>query len=126
MGMADNDNPSGFAALLMGLGVGLALGFLFAPQSGEETREIIVERTKEGMAVAADAIEELKSQAELAVVNAAETVQCLKQRAEQAVAEAQEKIQEAVREGQDAYRNDFRERQAQTDARPLYSLRNSS
>jgi gas vesicle protein len=124
--MADNGNDSGLGALLVGLGVGLALGFLFAPQSGEETREIIVERAKEGMAVAADAIEELKSQAELAVVNAAETVQCLKQRAEQAVAEAQEKIQEAVREGQDAYRSDFRERQAQTDARPLYPVRNSS
>jgi gas vesicle protein len=126
MGMADNDNASGFGALLAGLGVGLVLGFLFAPQSGEETREIIVERTKEGMAVAADAMEELKSQAELAVVNAAEAVQCLKQRAEQAVAEAQEKIQEAVREGQDAYRNEFRERQAQADARPLHSVRNSS
>jgi gas vesicle protein len=126
MGMADDDNASGFGALLAGLGVGLVLGFLFAPQSGEETREIIVERAKEGMAVAADAMEELKSQAELAVVNAAETVQCLKQRAERAVAEAQEKIQEAVREGQDAYRNEFRERQAHIDDRPLYPVRNSS
>jgi gas vesicle protein len=124
--MADNDNDSSFGALLMGLGVGLALGFLFAPQSGEETREIIAERAKEGMAVAADAMEELKLQADLAVANAAEAVQCLKERAEHAVAEAQEKIQEAVREGQDAYRNEFRERQAQTDARPLYPVRNSS
>jgi gas vesicle protein len=124
--MADNDNASGFGALLMGLGVGLALGFLFAPQSGEETREIIAERAKEGMAVARDAMEELKLQAELAVANAAEAVQVLKERAEHAVAEAQEKIQEAVREGQDAYRSDFRERQAQTDARPLHSLRTSS
>ena len=124
--MADDDNDSGFGALLMGLGVGLALGFLFAPQSGEATREIIAERAKEGMAVAADAMEELKLQAELAVANAAEAVQCLKERAEHAVAEAQEKIQEAVREGQDAYRNEFRERQAQTDARPLHPVRNSS
>ena len=70
--MADNDNDSGFGALLLGLGVGLALGFLFAPHSGEETREIIVDRAKEGMACAADAIDELKMQVEAGLVNAGE------------------------------------------------------
>jgi gas vesicle protein len=34
-----SDKGSGFLTLLVGFGVGLGLAILFAPQSGEETRE---------------------------------------------------------------------------------------
>jgi len=39
--MAGDDGGSGFGALLLGVGVGLAVGFLCAPESREETRKII-------------------------------------------------------------------------------------
>jgi gas vesicle protein len=116
--MANDSGGSSLGALLLGLGTGLALGFLFAPRPGEETREIIVDRTREGMALAAEAVEELKMQFETAMLNAGETVQSLKDRAGEAVWEAQEKFHEAVREGQDAYRTELRERQAQLEVLP--------
>ena len=114
--MADNDNDSSFGALLLGLGVGLAVGFLCAPRSGEETREMIADKARLGMARAADAIDHLKRQAESGLANAREAAQNLRNRVEYTVAEAREKLQEAVRVGQDAYRSELRERQADMDS----------
>ena len=117
--MADNDNDSPFGALLLGLGVGLVVGLLVAPQSGEETREIIADRAKEGMARAADAIDELKIQVEAGLVNAGEAVQQIRERAQDTVVEARKRLQEAVRAGQDAYRTELRDRQAELESRPM-------
>ena len=122
--MAENDNGSSFGALLLGLGVGLAAGFLFAPYSGEETREIIADRAKEGMALAADAMEELKIQVESAVLNAGDAVHSLRERVGETVADAREKLQEAVKEGQDAYHTDLRKRQA--DLESFYTIKSAS
>jgi gas vesicle protein len=123
--MADNDNASNFGALLVGLGVGLAVGFLLAPQSGEETREIIADRAKEGMARATEVIEELKMQVEVGLANAGEAVQRVRERVEDTVADAREKLQEAVREGQDAYRTELRERQAELESFPANRMTTS-
>jgi gas vesicle protein len=41
-------DKNGFSSFLMGLGVGVAVGMLFAPKSGQETREIIKDKTGEG------------------------------------------------------------------------------
>ncbi|MDP9047965.1 MAG: YtxH domain-containing protein [Bacteroidota bacterium] len=38
-----NDNSKVFVALLVGLAAGAALGILFAPQTGEETRDKLSE-----------------------------------------------------------------------------------
>ena len=43
--MADRNGGSGFAiGLLVGAALGLAIGFLFAPKSGQETRELLREK----------------------------------------------------------------------------------
>ncbi|HVV45532.1 MAG TPA: YtxH domain-containing protein [Bryobacteraceae bacterium] len=39
-------DKNGFSSFLLGLGVGVGIGLLFAPKSGQETREII--RNKAG------------------------------------------------------------------------------
>lgn len=41
-------DKNGLASFLLGLGVGVAVGVLFAPKSGEETRGIIKTKTGEG------------------------------------------------------------------------------
>jgi len=37
-----------FSYFLLGLGIGVAVGILFAPKSGEETREFLKDRAEEG------------------------------------------------------------------------------
>lgn len=45
--MADRDGNS-FLWFLAGLGVGAAVGVLYAPRSGEETREVLRSKAEEG------------------------------------------------------------------------------
>jgi gas vesicle protein len=45
--MADRNGGSGFAiGLLVGAALGLAVGFLFAPQSGKETRQMLRDKAE--------------------------------------------------------------------------------
>lgn len=41
-------DKNGLSSFLLGLGVGVAIGMLFAPKSGEETRELIKNKAGEG------------------------------------------------------------------------------
>jgi gas vesicle protein len=43
------EEDSGLSYFFLGLGVGVAVGILFAPQSGEETRQMIKDRAEEGV-----------------------------------------------------------------------------
>ena len=42
------DDSRGLSYFFLGLGVGVAVGILFAPQSGEETRGLIKSKAQEG------------------------------------------------------------------------------
>jgi gas vesicle protein len=54
--MANNDNGAGvLLAFIAGAAVGAAVALLFAPATGEETREFLGERAREGRERAADA-----------------------------------------------------------------------
>ena len=53
--MADGDRGSGFAmGLRVGEGLGLAVGFRFAPQAGKETRQLLREKVGAARERAAD------------------------------------------------------------------------
>lgn len=54
---------SGLPLFLAGLSAGAALGILFAPGSGEETRMHIAERTKDGLDMAKTKSQELSRRA---------------------------------------------------------------
>ena len=41
-------DKNGLSSFLLGLGVGVGIGMLFAPKSGQETREIIKNKAGEG------------------------------------------------------------------------------
>lgn len=46
--MSERDNSNGFMWFLAGLGFGALLGVLYAPRSGRETREAILNTAQEG------------------------------------------------------------------------------
>jgi gas vesicle protein len=73
--MSDRDSTSFFTGLVLGAVVGMAIGFLYAPQPGKETREI------------------LKQKAEIARQKATEVAHKVKQTA----TEASEKVQSALK-----------------------------
>ena len=41
-------NKDGLANFFLGLGIGVGIGMLFAPKSGDETRDLLMERADEG------------------------------------------------------------------------------
>jgi gas vesicle protein len=54
----------GLANFLLGLGVGIGLGVLFAPRSGEETRNYLRERADEGADYLKRHTEDLRAKAD--------------------------------------------------------------
>jgi gas vesicle protein len=61
--MAENIIPK-VNYLLVGLSIGSVIGILFAPKSGEETREYIAKKAKEGNQYARNKARELRDRAE--------------------------------------------------------------
>ena len=60
--MADRDG-SGFLWFLAGLGIGAALGILYAPKTGEETRQKIREAAEQGRDVVKESAQKAREQA---------------------------------------------------------------
>jgi len=69
--MADRDGGSGFAiGLIVGAALGLAIGFLFAPRPGEETRQLLKEKAGAAREKVAEAARKVKGTAGEAVKRA--------------------------------------------------------
>jgi gas vesicle protein len=60
--MADNDG-SGFLWFLAGLGIGAAVGILYAPKPGDETRQQIREAAEEGSSTVRQRARQAREQA---------------------------------------------------------------
>lgn len=60
--MADNDG-GGILWFLAGLGIGAALGILYAPKTGEETRQQILDAAEQGRDVVKERARQAKEQA---------------------------------------------------------------
>jgi len=88
--MADNGK---FTAFIFGFGIGLAVGVLFAPKSGQETRQYIRSKADEGREYLRRRGEELKESAEELV-----------ERGKEAISRQRETLAAAVEAGKQAYR----------------------
>lgn len=60
----DNNVGSKVSFFLVGLGIGALVGILFAPKSGEETREYLAQKADEGREYAQRKARELRERAE--------------------------------------------------------------
>jgi len=87
-------DKNGLSAFLLGLGVGVGIGMLFAPKSGEETREIIKNK-------AGESSEFLKQRGTEAKQTAAEWVD----KGKEALNRQKDTLADAVEAGKQAYRN---------------------
>jgi gas vesicle protein len=92
--MADNVG-SKISFFLVGLGIGALVGILFAPQSGEETRELLSKKADEGREYAQRKARELRERAEDLV-----------EQSKQVVARQKESLTAAVDAGREAYQRE--------------------
>ena len=89
--MSDNGG-SKVSYFLVGLGIGTLLGILFAPKSGEETREYLKDKADEGREYAQRKARELRERAEE-----------LADRTREVVDRQKEQIASAIDAGTEAY-----------------------
>ena len=91
--MSDDSGGSGILWFLAGLGIGAAVGVLYAPKSGRETRDDIQKYAQEGSVYVKDRAKQYKDQANQWV-----------DRGKEVVTKQKDHIRNAVEAGRQAYR----------------------
>jgi gas vesicle protein len=87
-------DKNGLSSFLLGLGVGVGIGMLFAPKSGQETRELIKNKAGEGTDFLKQRGTEIKQ-------TAAEWVD----KGKDALSRQKDNLADAVEAGRQAYRD---------------------
>src|SRR5271169_2414777 len=93
--MGDNNAGSKVSFFLAGLGIGAVIGILFAPKSGEETRESLTSKADEGRDYAQRKARELRERAEDLI-----------ERSKEIMARQKDSLSSAVEAGKDAYQRE--------------------
>jgi len=83
-----------FGSFLLGLGIGVGLGMVFAPQSGEETRDLLRSKADESKDYLKKQSEGLRSSAQTVV-----------DKGRDAVSRQRDSINDAIEAGRQAYRD---------------------
>jgi gas vesicle protein len=86
-------NKDGLANFFLGLGIGVGVGLLFAPKSGEETRDILMNKADEGK-------EYLKNQAS----GLRESAGGMVDKGRDVINRQKDTLNEAIEAGKQAYR----------------------
>jgi gas vesicle protein len=93
--MSDRGAGSKVSFFLVGLGIGALVGILFAPKSGEETREYLVDKADEGREYAQRKARELRERAEDLI-----------ERSKEIMARQKDSITTAVDVGKETYKRE--------------------
>ena len=99
------EEKNGFGYFLLGLGIGVAAGILFAPRPGEETRQLLADKAGEGADYlrnrAQDGSEYVKQRSDDLKQSAAD----LYEKGRSTVIRQKETLNAAVEAGKQAYRD---------------------
>jgi gas vesicle protein len=93
--MADNNAGSRVSFFLVGLGIGALVGILFAPKSGDETREYLSGKADEGRDYAQKKARELRERAEDLI-----------ERSKEIMSRQKDALSTAVEAGKDTYKRE--------------------
>ena len=91
--MSDRDGSGGLLWFIAGLGIGAVVGILYAPQSGSETREVLMSKAEEGREFVRKRARDARQQAEQWA-----------QRGKEVYNTQKDQIRSAVEAGRQAYR----------------------
>ena len=91
--MSERNGSGGALWFLAGIGIGAAVGLLFAPHSGEETRQILMSMADEGREYVKKRAQDAREQAEQWAARGKEVINAQK-----------EQLRSAVEAGRQAYR----------------------
>ncbi len=93
--MSEDNSGSQVGFFLAGLGIGAVVALLFAPRSGKETREYIVQKAEEGRDFVVTRSEEIRKQAEDAL-----------DKGKDMVSKQKEQLSAALEAGKQAYQDE--------------------
>jgi gas vesicle protein len=97
--MSRSDDSNGFVWFLTGLGIGAAIGVLYAPKSGRETRDLIMQKAEEGKGYARDGAQKAREQANQWVSKGKDTLSQQKEQFRSAYEAGRQAYREATTEG---------------------------
>ena len=100
--MADQSN--GLSYFIVGVGVGVAVGMLLAPRSGEETRQILREKADEGKDFIRAKADESKEYVRKRGSELRDSANDLVDRSKEALGRQKDQLAMAVEAGKQAYR----------------------
>jgi gas vesicle protein len=90
-------NRDGLANFFLGLGIGVGLGILFAPKSGEETRDLLLNKADDGK-------EYLKKQSAVWKDQATDLATGMVDKGKEVLNRQKDVLSDAVEAGKQAYR----------------------
>ncbi|MBI1791749.1 MAG: YtxH domain-containing protein [Acidobacteria bacterium] len=103
------DQNSGLSYFIVGLGVGVALGLLLAPRSGEETRRLLREKAEEGTGYLRTRAEEGKEFVRRRSTELKDSAAEAIERSKDALLRQKDQLAMAVEAGKQAYRESVSE-----------------
>jgi len=90
------------SSFLAGIGVGATVALLFAPKSGDETREMLSEKAEEGRRYAAARVQDLRDQAQ----DLRDQANDVAERGKKAVARQADAVTAAAHAAKDTYKRE--------------------
>lgn len=99
------EEKSGFGYFLLGLGIGVAAGILWAPRSGEETRQFIADKAGESADYLKSRAQEGTDYIRQRTDNVRQTASDLYDKGRSTVARQKDTLNAAVEAGKQAYRD---------------------